>query len=137
MFFSTVFLGFQTGRLAVFWRGFGTSSSFRAMVFSCRKVILSKLFECKQPQATESLEKCCFSTVFLGFQTGRLAVFSHGFGTSSSFRAMVFSCRKVILSKLFECKQPQATESLENLEKCCFSRISDGTFGSFSAWFWN
>ena len=47
--------------------------------------------------------------VFLGFQTGRLAVFSRGFGISSSFRAMVFSCRKVILSKLFECKQPQAT----------------------------
>ena len=74
------------------------------------------------------------NVVFLGFQTGRLAVFSHGFGTSSSFRAMVFSCRKVILSKLFECKQPQATESLE---KGCFSSISDGTFGSLLAWFWN
>ena len=34
--------------------------------------------------------------VFLGLQTGRLAVFPHGFGTSSSCRAMVFSCQKVI-----------------------------------------
>ena len=85
----------------------------------------------------QNLSKISKQVVFLGFQTGRLAVFRRGFGTSSSFRAMVFSCWKVILSKLFECKQPQATESLENLEKGCFSRISDGTFGSFSAWFWN
>ena len=37
-------------------------------------------------------------------------------------------------SKLFYCQQPQATESLE---KCCFSKISDDTLGSFLAWFWN
>ena len=35
-----VFLGFQTGRLALFWRGVGTSSSFRAMVFSCRQLLV-------------------------------------------------------------------------------------------------
>ena len=92
-------------------------------MFSCWKVILSKLFECKQPQATESLENLSKKVVFLGFQTGRLAVFWRGCGISSSFRAMVFSCRKVILSKLFECKQPQATESLESLEKGCFSTV--------------
>ena len=31
-------------------------------------------------------------------------------------------------------QQPQATEAVE---KCCFSRISDDTLGSFLAWFWN
>ena len=76
------------------------------LVFSCRKVILSKASRCRQQNLSKKV-------VFLGLQTGRLAVFSHGFGTSSSCRAMVFSCRKVILSKLFDCKQPQATESLE------------------------
>jgi len=30
--------------------------------------------------------------------------------------------------------RPQATEAVE---KCCFSRISDDTLGSFLAWFWN
>ena len=46
-------------------------------MFSCRKVILSKLFDCKQPQATESLEETVLlpavlkNVVFLGFQTTR------------------------------------------------------------------
>ena len=31
-------------------------------------------------------------------------------------------------------QQQQATEAVE---KCCFSRISDDTLGSFLAWFWN
>ena len=31
-------------------------------------------------------------------------------------------------------QQPQATEVVE---KCCFSRISEVTLGSFLAWFWN
>ena len=35
-------------------------------------------------------------------------------------------------------QQPQATEAVEkNRKKCCFSRISDDTLGSFLAWFWN
>ena len=41
---------------------------------------------------------------------------------------MVFSCRQLIFSTLFYCEQPQAIESLE---KGCFSRISDGTLGTF------
>ena len=41
-----VFLGFQTTRWGVFWRGFGTSSSFRGMVFRPQEVIFSKLFYC-------------------------------------------------------------------------------------------
>ena len=134
---NVVFLGFQTGRQALFWRGFGTSSSFRAMVFSCRELLFSKLFSCERPQATEILEKSCFMlfyVVFLGFQKGRQALFWRGFGTSSSFRAMVFSCRELLFSKLFSCERPQATEILE---KGCFSRISDGTLGTFLAWFWN
>ena len=31
-------------------------------------------------------------------------------------------------------QQPQATEAVE---KCCFSRISEVTLGTFLAWFWN
>ena len=46
----------------------------------------------------------------------------------------MFSCRQLIFSTLFYCEQPQAIESLE---KGCFSRISDGTLGTFLAWFWN
>ena len=88
-----VFLGFQTGRLALFWRGVGTSSSFRAMVFSCRQLLFSKLFYCEQPQATESLEKGCFSRI----SDATLGSFLHGFGPSSSFRAMVFACWELIL----------------------------------------
>ena len=109
------------------------------MVFSCRELLFSTLFSCERPQATESLEKGCLSrisdatlgsflAVFLGFQTWRLTLFWRGFGTSSSFRAMVFSCRQLIFSTLFYCEQPQAIESLE---KWCFSRISDGTLGTF------
>ena len=43
---NTIFLGFQTTRSALFWRGFGTSSSFRGMLFSPQEVIFSKLFYC-------------------------------------------------------------------------------------------
>ena len=218
------FLGFQTTRSALFWRGFGTSSSFRGMLFSpgrwfFRSVLL------QQPQGTEFVEKCSFSVrgmvfpcpggdccfiassrrqqnlskiyrkmlffsdfrrrvrcffgvvlelarlsghgvfppggdffeavliaaaaatesvenvlflseawfcpfpareviallllttadnricrkicrqmlFFLGFQMTRSALFWRGFGTSSSFRGMVFSPREVIFSKLFDC----------------------------------
>ena len=77
----------------------------------------------QQPQATESVEICRKMLFFLGFQTKGWAFFWRGFGTSSSFRGMVFPpggvfCEAVLL------QQPQATESVE---KCCFSRISDDT----------
>ena len=39
-----LFYGFQKLHSRVFWRGFGTSSSFRGMVFPCREVIFSELF---------------------------------------------------------------------------------------------
>ena len=45
----------------------------------------------QQPQATEAVDKGCFSRI------------SDGFGTSSSFRGTVFSPRQVIFSKLFCC----------------------------------
>ena len=49
--------------------------------------------------------------------------------------AMVFSFGVFLPEGDFvEGKPLQATESLE---KGCFSRIADGTFGSFFAWFWN
>ena len=60
-----------------------------------------------------------------------------GVGTSSSFRGMVFPLRELIFSKLVDCEPPQATESLESLEKVVFSRISDDTLGSFLAWVWH
>ena len=46
---------------------FRPCSSFRAMVFCCRGLLFSKLFyrhQQQQPQATESLDKCCFSRSF-------------------------------------------------------------------------
>ena len=39
------------------------------MVFSCRELLFSKLFSCERPQATEILEKSCFSGISDG--TGR------------------------------------------------------------------
>ena len=44
----------------------------------------------QQPQATASVENLSKNVVFLGFQTTRQGVFWRGFGTSSSFRGMVF-----------------------------------------------
>ena len=92
------------------------------MVFSCRELLFSTLFSCEQPQAIESLEKGCFSRI----SDGTLGTFLAW--TSSSFRAMVFSCRELLFSTLFSCEQ--ATESLQ---KCCFSRTRRyGIFGCFS-----
>ena len=109
------------------------------MVFSCRHLIFRR-FYCEQP-----LEKGCFSRISDGtlgtflawccFPAGSCffdAVFLRAaagnrilrkgcflrLGTSSSFRAMVFSCRELLFSTLFSCEQPQATESCE---KGCFS----------------
>ena len=76
-------------------------------------MFFSKLFSCERAQATEILEKCCFSRI----SDGTLGTFLAWFGTSSSFRAMVFSCRELLFSKLFSCERPQATEILE---KGCF-----------------
>ena len=57
--------------LGSFWRGFGTSSSFRGTVFSLRQVIFSKLFYCssrRQQKLSKKIEK---HVVFLGFQKTR------------------------------------------------------------------
>ena len=62
---------------------------------------------CEQLQATDSLEKSCFSRI------------SNDISSSSSRHQF--------------CEQPQATESVD---KCCFSRFPDDTLGSFLAWFW-
>ena len=53
----------------------------------------------QQPQATEAVEKGCFSRI----SEETLGSFWRGFGTSSSFRGTVFSPRQVIFSKLFYC----------------------------------
>ena len=103
-------------------------------MFSCRELLFSQLFSCERPQATEILEKGCFSMDFRRDVRHFFVLFWRGFGTSSSFRAMVFSCRELLFSQLFSCERPQATEILE---KGCFSRISEGTLGTFLAWFWN
>ena len=81
--------------LGSFWRGFGTSSSFRGTVFSPPAGDFFEAVLLQQPQATEAVDKGCFSRI------------SDGFGTSSSFRGTVFSPRQVIFSKLFCCSRRQ------------------------------
>ena len=65
----------------------------------------------QQPQATESVEKCCFSV-----------------------RGMVFPCPGGDCCFIARSRRQQNLS--KNLsKKCCFSRISDDTLGSFLAWF--
>ena len=129
------------------------NNTFRGMVFSAREeVIFFEAVLLPHPQATEAVEKCCFSRI----SDDTLGSFWRGFGTSSSFRSMGFPPREVAFQR-FECypytntnntfrgivfsareevifleavllPHPQATEAVE---KCCFSRISDDTLGSF------
>ena len=82
----------------------------------------------QQPQATEAVEKCCFSTIsevtlgtFLAWFWTLLVLQRHGvFPPAGDFFEAVLL------------QQPQATEAVE---KGCFSRISEVTSGSFLAWF--
>ena len=67
----------------------------------------------QQPQATESVEICRKMLFFLGFQTKGWAFFWRGFGTSSSFRGMVFPPREVFFAKLFYC----SSRRQQNLSK--------------------
>ena len=84
----------------------------------------------QQPQATEAVEKCCFSRIsevtlgtFLAWFWNLLVLQRHGvFPPAGDFFEAVLL------------QQPQATEAVE---KCCFSRISEVTLGTFLAWFWN
>ena len=58
-----------------FWRGFGTSSSFRGTVFSPRQVIFSKLFYCssrRQQKLSKKIEK---NVVFLRISDDTLGSF--------------------------------------------------------------
>ena len=66
-----------------------------------------------------------FGAGFLSVQKATL-----GSGACLLGAASVLQCHGVLLFQ----NRPQATESVE---KCCFSRISDDTLGSFLAWFWN
>ena len=84
----------------------------------------------QQPQATEAVEKGCFSRIsevtlgtFLAWFWNLLVLQRHGvFPPAGDFFEAVLL------------QQPQATEAVE---KCCFSRISEVTLGTFLAWFWN
>ena len=84
----------------------------------------------QQPQATEAVEKGCFSRIsevtlgtFLAWFWNLLVLQRHGvFPPAGDFFEAVLR------------QQPQATEAVE---KCCFSRISEVTLGTFLAWFWN
>ena len=86
----------------------------------------------QQPQATEAVAKCCFSSLrisevtlgtFLAWFWNLLVLQRHGvFPPAGDFFEAVLL------------QQPQATEAVE---KSCFSRISEETLGSFLAWFWN
>ena len=84
----------------------------------------------QQPQATEAVEKGCFS---------RISEVSLGTFLAWFRNLLVFQRHGVFLpvGDFFEAvllQQPQATEAVE---KCCFSRISEVTLGTFLAWFWN
>ena len=94
------------------------------MVFSCPAGDFFEAVLRQQPQATEAVEKGCFSRI----SEVTLSTFS------SSFRGMVFSPRQVIFSKLFYCSSRRQQKLSK---KCCFSRISEVTLGTFLAWFWN
>ena len=64
------------------------NNTFRGMVFSAREeVIFFEAVLLPHPQATEAVEKCCFSRI----SDDTLGSFWRGFGTSSSFRSMGFS----------------------------------------------
>ena len=84
----------------------------------------------QQPQATEAVEKGCFSRIsevtlgtFLAWFWDLLVLQRHGvFRPAGDFFEAVLR------------QQPQATEAVE---KGCFSRISEVTLGTFLAWFWN
>ena len=91
----------------------------------------------QQPQATEAVEKCCFSRISddtlgscLAWFWNKLVLQRHGVFPPAGdfFEAVLLQQPQAIL------QQPQATEAVE---KCCFSRISDDTLGSCLAWFWN
>ena len=80
----------------------------------------------QQPQATEAVEKCCFSRIsddtlgcrkccFSRISDDTLGIFWRGFGTSSSFRGMVFSFRQVIFSKLFYCSSRRQQKLSKNV----------------------
>ena len=115
-FSSTFFLAFQTTRLggflAWFWnllvlRSHGVLLPGAAFFEAIVPASAAAAATCEQLQATDSLEKSCFSRISNDI--------------SSSSRRHQF------------CEQPQATESVD---KCCFSRFPHDTLGSFFAWFW-
>ena len=115
-----------------------------ARCFPPRQVIFSKLFYCstrRQQKLSKNvvfpLGKCCFSRISddtLGELFGVVLELARPSEApcfppaGDFFEAILLQQPQAIL------QQPQATEAVE---KCCFSRISDDTLGSFLAWFWN
>ena len=106
-----------------------TIPSFSAMVFSCPAGDFFEAVLRQQPQATEAVEKCCFSKIsevtltFLAWFWDLLVLQRYGvFPPAGDFFEAVLR------------QQPQATEAVE---KGCFSRISEVTLGTFLAWFWD
>ena len=99
------------------------------MVFSCPAGDFFEAVLRQQPQATEAVEKCCFSKIsevtltFLAWFWDLLVLQRYGvFPPAGDFFEAVLR------------QQPQATEAVE---KGCFSRISEVTLGTFLAWFWD
>ena len=111
--------------------------------------------------AARGLAAWCFSSADVREFLGAVLAAAGGSGTRSSFRSVVFppgqqqqiqdpqqQQQQLQQQRLLarqqqqqeqqeqheDYQQPQATESVE---KCCFSRISDDTLGSFLARFWN
>ena len=86
--------------------------------------------------------------VFLGFQKGRWALFGLDFGAVPSFRATVFPCPAGCVFS-FGRKSSSSNRSSRRVlclivqtavqklvENFCFSRVSEGTLGTFWARFW-
>ena len=98
-------------------------------MFSCPAGDFFEAVLRQQPQATEAVEKCCFSKIsevtltFLAWFWDLLVLQRYGvFPPAGDFFEAVLR------------QQPQATEAVE---KGCFSRISEVTLGTFLAWFWD
>ena len=102
---------------------------------SCRQVLFSKLVSCKQLQATESLDKCCFS---IGFQTTRLGSFFAWFWT-----LLVLQSHGVLLpgAAFFEAVLPASAAAAAATSSASSRRQQNlsnkAVCLEFLAWFWN
>ena len=90
-------------------------------MFSCRELLFSKLFSCERPQATEILEKGCFSRISEG-------TFRHFFGVVLELvRPSEPWCFPAGSCFFRSCFPASGRRQQKFSKKRCFSGISDGT----------